>query len=109
MYRRRITSLHNNKNKKVYCFVRIFTIESTVADFIKTVEGENVIIETKTFSELQNSEQVVNGIGPQHFTMLSLLGKGATGKVILVKCTINEKIYAMKVLDLKLHQILGDG
>lgn len=68
---------------------------------IKTVEGEDVAVETETFPELtqemKNEEQVVNGIGPQHFSMISLLGKGATGRVILVRCTINNKVYAMKV------------
>lgn len=37
--------------------------------------------------------------GPQHFEMISLLGKGATARVILVRCVLNQRVYAMKVLD----------
>lgn len=37
-------------------------------------------------------------IGPQHFEMVCLLGKGATARVILVRCTLNQRVYAMKVV-----------
>ena len=74
-------------------FIRI---EPTVAEFIKTVEGEDIKISTEEFVDITD-EKEVEGIGPQHFVMISMLGKGATGRVVLVQCTINNKVYAMKV------------
>ncbi|EME28772.1 Serine/threonine-protein kinase nrc-2 [Galdieria sulphuraria] len=37
-------------------------------------------------------------VGPQHFTKLKLLGKGAVGKTYLVALKGTDKLYAMKVL-----------
>jgi p70 ribosomal S6 kinase len=41
-------------------------------------------------------------LGPQHFELLTLIGEGAFGKVLLVKNKLNERIYAMKTISKKL-------
>ena len=41
-------------------------------------------------------------IGPQHFTLLKLIGEGAFGKVILVRSRLNHELYAMKAISKKL-------
>lgn len=48
-------------------------------------------------TELHDTVEEVEKIGPKHFVMIRLLGVGAMGKVILVRCVINNKLYAMKV------------
>lgn len=74
-------------------------IGQTVQDFI----GSGADVTTETFPKLedelepQTSKNIA--IGPQHFEMLCLLGSGATAKVILVRCLLNQRVYAMKVLD----------
>ena len=60
-------------------------------------------VTTETFPQLHDElEPTVLkdfAIGPQHFEMVCLLGKGATARVILVRCTLNQRVYAMKVVD----------
>lgn len=41
-------------------------------------------------------------VGPQHFTILKLIGEGAFGKVMLVRNQLNDGVYAMKVISKKL-------
>ena len=66
------------------------------------MEGHEVVVDTETFPDFQHdisNEDAASGIGPQHFNMISLLGRGATAKVFLVRCTLNNKVYAMKILE----------
>lgn len=74
-------------------------IGQTVQDFIGS--GSDVTIETfpKLADELESQTSKNIAIGPQHFEMLCLLGSGATARVILVRCLLNQRVYAMKVLD----------
>ena len=48
-------------------------------------------------TEISNVAEPPKEIGPQHFVLLNLLGEGAMGKVILVRCVLNNKLYEMKV------------
>lgn len=49
-----------------------------------------------------DTERPKISVGPQHFDILTLIGEGAFGKVLLVRNKLNEKIYAMKVISKKL-------
>ena len=49
-----------------------------------------------------NSPSSQMRVGPQHFTILKLIGEGAFGKVMLVKNQLNDGIYAMKAISKKL-------
>ena len=52
-------------------------------------------------TELHDTVEEGEKIGPKHFVMIRLLGVGAMGKVILVRCVINNKLYAMKMINKK--------
>lgn len=73
----------------------------TLNELIQKVEGEGVPISVEMFPDLKTEIPSVvefpKEIGPQHFVLLNLLGEGAMGKVILVRCILNNKLYAMKV------------
>ena len=70
-------------------------------ELIEQVEGEGVPITVEMFpdikTEISSVADIPKQIGPQHFVLLNLLGEGAMGKVLLVRCILNNNLYAMKV------------
>lgn len=82
-----------------FCCLRL---GQTLNELIEQVEGEGVPIKVEMFpdikTEIPSVADIPKQIGPQHFVLLNLLGEGAMGKVILVRCILNNKLYAMKVV-----------
>lgn len=78
-------------------------VDHTVEDFIQAQDGESHQIQINSYCENartllhETEDKSVQGIRPSHFVILKLLGKGATARVFLVRCVINDKVYAMKV------------
>ena len=56
------------------------------------------------FNAQELNEDYSMGDKKSDFEILQLLGEGAFGKVLKVSSLINNKIYAMKILDLKEHE-----
>lgn len=55
-----------------------------------------------SYSELvQNTIKKTGNVTKDDFTMISVIGTGAYGKVLLVKKKGTEKLYAMKILKKK--------
>jgi serine/threonine protein kinase len=77
--------------------------------------NNNSIYKSKTSSfnseKSSNSNNVVSNlkISLRDFEILKVIGRGSFGRVLLVKCHIDKKLYAMKVLSkdklIKTHQI----
>ena len=82
-----------------FCCLRL---GQTLNELIEQVEGEGVPITVEMFpdinTEIPSVADIPKQIGPQHFVLLNLLGEGAMGKVLLVRCILNNKLYAMKVV-----------
>ncbi len=89
-----------NEERKTYITI-LGTHESgcTIQDLIESVDGIGAKVVTETFLSMKDQVGDDTSLGPQHFEMISLLGKGATARVILVRCLLNQRVYAMKVLD----------
>ena len=68
------------------------------------MDGIGAKVVTETFVSMKEQMESGDSLGPQHFEMISLLGKGATARVILVRCLLNNRAYAMKVLDKEIFQ-----
>ena len=69
----------------------------SIFDVIKDTEGKEYLIFDS--SELYNDNLIGNKL--DDFEILQLLGKGSFGKVFKVKSKLNNKVYAMKMVDLK--------
>ena len=82
-----------------FCCLRL---GQTLNELIEQVEGEGVPITVEMFPDINTDipsvADIPKQIGPQHFVLLNLLGEGAMGKVLLVRCILNNKLYAMKVV-----------
>lgn len=53
----------------------------------------------KTYEQIVNDQQKKTGkVSKSDFQMLSVIGKGSYGKVLLVKKNDTQELYAMKVL-----------
>ena len=57
-------------------------------------------VKSKASTECLTERKI--SVGPQHFDILTLIGEGAFGKVLLVRNKLNDKTYAMKVISKKL-------
>ena len=69
----------------------------SIFDVVKDTEGkENLIFDS---SELYNDNLIGNNL--EDFEILQVLGEGGFGKVFKVKSKLNNKVYAMKMIDLK--------
>ena len=72
-------------------------------ELIHCQDGNTIPIKTEAYSGYASElggeigEERADGLSPNLFVIIKLLGKGATGRVFLVRCTINNKVYAMKV------------
>lgn len=63
------------------------------------MEGKHPDEEMKSYEDMVNNQQQKTGkVTKQDFQMLSVIGKGSYGKVLLVKKNDTGELYAMKVL-----------
>lgn len=63
------------------------------------MEGKHPDEEMKSYEDMVNNQQQKTGkVTKQDFHMLSVIGKGSYGKVLLVKKNDTGELYAMKVL-----------
>ena len=72
-------------------------------ELIHRQDGNTIPIKTEMYNSCASKmgseigEEYGDGLSPNLFVIIKLLGKGATARVFLVRCTINSKVYAMKV------------
>ena len=69
----------------------------SIFDVVKDTEGKEYLIFDS--SELYNDNLIGNNL--EDFEILQVLGEGAFGKVLKVKSKLNNKVYAMKIVDLE--------
>lgn len=87
--------------------VGIMLVDNTVEDFIRVQDGESTPIQIDAYGKNasvllnESNEESAQGIRPSLFVILKMIGKGATARVFLVRCTMNNRVYAMKVGYLK--------
>ncbi|KAK8820671.1 protein kinase [Blastocystis sp. ATCC 50177/Nand II] len=78
---------------------------NTVEDFIRVQDGESTPIQIDAYGKNasvllnESNEESAQGIRPSLFVILKMIGKGATARVFLVRCTMNNRVYAMKVME----------